>query len=83
MTYGLHTSVEYTQYLADLNNPQLNKLWGVLDLCRGAQTRLLTEFTLDVTVPLAVVTWITSNLQFTVTSTVQPGNMRRITKIKF
>lgn len=80
------TKSEYTQHLADQQNPDLNKAWGIIGMCEEAQSRLRTEVNFNTPdsppqlVPLAVITYLTGKYQWSFTMD-NVGQNRRIHKI--
>lgn len=81
------TKAQYVAHLADLNDPDLNNVWSIIEECYYAQQRKLTE--VDFTkagnspqiVPLKVVTYLTGKYQWSMTTDNLPNQMRRINKI--
>jgi len=81
------TKSQYTQHLADLNNPLLAQAWGIEQICYDAQIRKQTEVNFNTTenppiiVPLQTITYLVGKYQWDFTTTNEPNQMRKISKI--
>lgn len=81
------TKAQYNAYLTDANDPELGNVPSIEQMCYEAQTKLLTEVNFNtpenppLIVPLKTITHLTGKYQWGFTTTNEPNQMRKITKI--